>query len=279
MKSNTLIINKQKKVTVIKFPHFEVTRMVNHGFSTKHGGMSKGVFATMNLSKTRGDLLFNVEENFNRFSAAIGVDTESLVFSDQIHGSSIQTITKNDRGKGFYRTSNIIGIDGLVTNEAGITLTTFYADCVPLFFLDPIKRVIGLSHAGWRGTVKGIAANTVRHMQEHFQCIPKDILVGIGPSIGGCCYEVNEDVINEFEKIINRVIIDKIMKKTDDNSYLLNLWQANKHLLIEAGITDAHITVTDLCTKCYSDDFYSHRVMGENRGSLAAMLALKDRDL
>lgn len=275
MKSNHLMIHKNKEVVYITFPHIEATELVDHGFSTKYGGMSTGVFGTMNLSRTRGDLPFVVEENFNRFSLAIGVTSESLVFSDQIHKTVIRKVTKEDMGKGFNRTSDIIGVDGLMTDEPGVTLTTFYADCVPLYFLDPVKGVIALSHAGWRGTVDGIGPKTVEALETAYDCNPTDILVGIGPSIGACCYEVGEDVIKVFENNMNRVIIDKIVTKKQDKHSMLDLWKANKELLIEAGIKASNIVVTDLCTKCHSDDFYSHRVMGDNRGSLAAMIALR----
>lgn len=293
MKSERLHIHDKNGVVSIAFPHFEATGMVNHGFSTKRGGISSGTYSTMNLSKTRGDNEFCVEENFNRFSKAIDVTTDSLVFSDQIHESVVRKVSKEDCGKGFERTSDIIGVDGLMTNEPGVTLTTFYADCVPLFFLDPVKSVIALSHAGWRGTVKGIGPKTVEAMEVAYDCDPANILVGIGPSIGVCCYEVSEDVIKAFQNRLNHDIIYKVAKPVNgqkqtirqydsdettsvkEGKYMLDLWEANRALLIEAGIDPSHITTTDLCTKCNSEDFYSHRVMGNDRGSLAAMLALK----
>ncbi len=272
--SVTLSTHRNKEVVYLSFPHFDKTGSVLHGFSTKHGGISSGVFESMNLSKSRGDLNFAVDENFNRFSAAIGVRRESLVFSDQIHEAVVRKVGLEDVGKGLDITSDIIGVDGLMTDQVGVTLVTFYADCVPLFFLDPKRKVIALSHAGWRGTVKGIGKITVDQMMETYDCNPSDILVGIGPSIGQCCYEVSQDVINEFENRGDHDIIDKIAKKVDEKHYMLNLHEANKIGLLEAGIPLENIVVTDVCTKCYSDDFYSHRVMGSERGSLAAMLSL-----
>lgn len=275
MNSKVLKINDCGNVPSLTFPHIDTTALVNHGFSTKHGGISNGCYSSMNLSKTRGDLLFCVEENFNRFSNAIGVASESLVFSDQIHDTVIRRVGQSDKGKGFNRTSDIVGVDGLMTNEVGVTLTTFYADCVPLFFLDPRQKAIALSHAGWRGTVKGIGPKTVEALEQAYDTYAGDLLVGIGPSIGGCCYEVSQDVIKEFEKRVNRDIIDKIVTPKANGHYMLDLWEANRLLLIEAGIKASNILVTDLCTQCHSDDFFSHRVMGKERGSLAAMMALR----
>ncbi|MDF1616374.1 peptidoglycan editing factor PgeF [Petrocella sp. FN5] len=277
IRSKSLYIDRHKEVMVIKLPHLEATGLVNHGFSTKLGGISKGVYESMNLGKNRGDSPYNVEENFNRFCDALGVDTDTLVFSDQVHEVEVRVVGKEDRGKGFYRTSDIISVDGLITNQVGVTLTTFYADCVPLFFLDPIKKVIGLSHAGWRGTVKGIGPKTIERMEQTYGSKPKDILVGIGPSIGSCCYEVGTDVIKEFEKNLNHDIIVRIVSRINDEHYKLDLWEANRLLLLDAGIDDKNMVVTDLCTKCHSDTFYSHRFMGNQRGSLAAMIALKTK--
>ncbi len=275
MKSQKLEIKSQDRLVYIEFPHFNESQLVHHGFSTKHGGISQVDYSTMNLSFTRGDNRLAVVENFNRFASAIGVEPDSLVFTDQVHENDVRVVTYDDRGKGFDKTSDIIATDGLITNVKGVTLTTFYADCVPLFFLDPVLKVIGLSHAGWRGTVKEIGPKTVEAMTNEYGSNPEDILVGIGPSIGACCYEVSKDVIMEFEKILNRVIIDKIVFWQDEEHALLDLWEANKQLLIQAGVLKQNILVTDLCTKCHSDDFFSHRVMGTSRGSLAAMLALR----
>lgn len=276
MKSNKLLIQEKNHVTYLQFPHIEGTGLVHHGFSTKHGGVSKDQYASMNLSFFKGDNPLCVKENFLRFSEAIGVEGDSLVMSDQIHETEIRLVGIEDRGKGFNRSSDILGVDGLMTQTPGVTLTTFYADCVPLFFLDPVHKAIGLCHGGWRGTVKGIGPKMVREMGLAFASKAEDLLVGIGPSIGPCCYEVTGDVIMEFEKRTNHVIIDKIVQRVDETHAMLDLWLANKLLLLEVGIKEEHLMVTDLCTKCHQDDFYSHRVMGVNRGSLAAMMAIKD---
>lgn len=275
MESKKLIIKEKNNVPFIQFPNIEATKLVHHGFSTRHGGISTGGFATMNLSFTRGDDPYSVKENFIRFADAIGVSEDSLVFTDQIHRTTVRRVYGSDRGKGICTSSDILGVDGLITDIPGVTLTTFYADCVPLYFLDPINKAIGLSHAGWRGTVNGIGKATVKAMEVAFGTVPSKLLIGIGPSIGACCYEVSEDVIKEFEKKTNRVIIGKIALRIDARHYWLDLWQANALLLMEAGVKEENIVITDLCSKCHSNDFYSHRVMGTQRGSLAGMMALK----
>ncbi len=275
MDSRTLQVKQHQDTVYLQFPSFNDTELVNHGFSTKHGGYSKGCYSSMNLSFTRGDDPSIVDKNFRRFTDAIGADYMGLVLSDQVHKAHIRRICQNDMGKGVYRTSDVKNTDGMITNVPGITLVTFYADCVPLFFLDPVNKAIGLSHAGWRGTVAGIGPKTVLAMKEAYGTKAEDILVGIGPSIGPCCYEVSEDVIIEFEKKTNHGIIAKIAHKTDSMHYMLDLWAANRYLLMDAGVVSSNITVTDLCTKCHSEDFYSHRMMGANRGSLAGMMMLR----
>lgn len=269
MQSKTTLIIENNGVKAVQFQPFCDSGLVSHGFSTKHGGVSEGAYSTMNLSFTRGDDEESVRENFRRFSESIGVSVDSLVLSDQIHETKVIPVTVANTDHPLQ------GVDGLMTDKPGVTLTTFYADCVPLFFLDPKNKVIALSHAGWRGTVKGMASVTVEAMMTHYECDPNDILVGIGPSIQQCCYEVSEEVINEFENQLNRDIIDEIATRKANGRYMLNLQEANKRILLLSGIREENITISDLCTKCHSEDFFSHRVMGTNRGSLAAMLALK----
>ena len=274
MHSEVFDIVSNKDVVFLKFPAFETTGLVKHGFSTRMGGISTGIFSTMNLGFGRGDLDENVRKNFELFCDAVGVGPETMVHTLQVHEDCVERVTAADRGKG-YLTKRLAGVDGLITNDPEVALITFYADCVPLFFLDPVKKAIGLSHAGWRGTVKGIGGKTVRRMQQEFGCNPEDILAAIGPSVGQCCYEVSEDVKIEVEKIVNHDIIDKIVKKQPASKYLLDLWALNRILLIDAGIKASHITTTDLCTCCNHEELYSHRATGGQRGNLAGILSLK----
>lgn len=272
--SEQLNIKQNKGVVYVTFPSFEDTSLVNHAFSTKIGGVSTGIFESLNLGYNRGDAKENVDENFKRICKAINVNQEHLIFSNQVHEDKIYKVTLSDIKKN--KKNNIIGYDALITNEVNIPLVTFYADCVPIFLLDPVKKVIGLSHAGWRGTVKKIPKKTINKMVEHYNSNPKDILAGIAPSIGPCCYEVGEEVANEFRNNFSKEQCKQLIKENQNNKYILNLWKSNFYTLIEAGLQEEHITITDLCTMCNSDVFFSHRATKGQRGSLAAIMALRE---
>lgn len=263
------------EVPYLEYPMLAETGIVKHGFSTRLGGVSKECFSTMNLSFTRGDNEADVRENFRRITDAIGVDCENLVFSQQTHTTNVRIVTEEDRGMGFTRKLEYTDVDGLVTNVPGICLVTFYADCVPLYFVDPVKKAIGLSHSGWRGTVGKIGNVTVEMMQKEYGSDPKDIIAAVGPSICQDCYEVSEDVIEQFQKNFKEADWSQLFYKKENGKYQLNLWKANELIFREAGILPEHIAVTNVCTHCNSDVLYSHRKTGNQRGNLAAFLALK----
>ena len=245
------------KTPYLSFPLLSRTGMVKHGFSTRLGGVSQGCFSSLNLSFDRGDSPEAVAENFRRMGEALGVDC-------------------NDRGKGIVRERDYTDVDGLVTDRVGICLVTSYADCVPLYFLDPVKKVIGLSHSGWRGTVGRIGRETVRVMEEKFGSSPEDILAAIGPSVCMDCYEVSADVIGKFKECFDEKDWQTLFYEKPDGKYQLNLWRANELIFLEAGIRAEHIAVTNVCTHCNSRILYSHRAMGDKRGNLCAFLALKE---
>lgn len=262
------------EVPYLRYPLFSDTGIVKHGFSTRLGGVSEGCYASMNLSFTRGDREEDVRENFRRIADAIGVRCEDMVFSQQTHTSNVRVVTEADRGMGITRPLAWQDVDGLVTDVPGICLVTFYADCVPLFFVDPVKKVIGLSHSGWRGTVAKIGKETIRKMQEVYGCDPGDILAAVGPSICQDCYEVSEEVIRQFQEHFSEKDRASLFYKKENGKYQLDLWRANELIFLESGIKTEHIAVTNICTHCNSDVLYSHRTMGDQRGNLAAFLAL-----
>lgn len=165
--------------------------------------------------------------------------------------------------------------DGLITDVPGICLVTFFADCVPLYFVDPVKRAIGLSHSGWRGTVNKMGKVTVEKMTEVFGSAPGDILAAIGPSICQDCYEVSADVIEKFKENFEEELWSKLFYERENGKYQLNLWEANRQVFLEAGISEDHMAVTNLCTHCNPDILFSHRMTGNKRGNLSAFLALK----
>lgn len=272
-----LTVKENREVTYLSFPILEDTGLVSHAFSTRLGGVSKGDFATMNFSFTRGDDRDDVLENYRRMAAALGVDRERMVLTWQTHTTNVRRVTEEDEGKGIVRDRDYRDVDGLITDIPGITLVTFFADCVPLYFLDPVHKAIGLSHSGWRGTVKRMGQVTVDAMKEAFGTRPEDIIACIGPSICGDCYEVGEEVADEFADAFHEKYHDVILLKKQNGKYQLDLWKANEIVLKEAGIKGDNLAVTNICTYCNPQLLFSHRRTAERRGNLCAFLSLKEK--
>ena len=268
-------VRKNKGVTYLTWPEFEKIPGFVHGFSTRLGGVSEGIYSSMNLSFTRGDKEEAVRENYNRISAALGFSPEDIVTSDQTHTANVRVITAEDRGNGITKPRPYTDVDGMITNVPGLVLATFYADCVPLYFADPVHKAVGLSHSGWRGTAAGIGAVTVKELQKHYGTRPEDIYAAIGPSICQDCYEVSEDVILEFQKTFSRELWRDIFYRKENGKYQLNLWEANRQILLGAGILPEHISMPNLCTCCNPEFLYSHRASQGKRGNLGAFLGIK----
>lgn len=283
-----LVIHREKELVYLTFPALEETDTVSHLFSTRLGGVSTGHLGSMNLSYTRGDDKACVDENFRRIGNILGTDVNHFVFTDQTHTANVKRVSKADCGKGIVRERDYRDIDGLVTNEAGVVLSAFFADCVPLYFVDPVKKAIGLAHSGWRGTVQKIGKEVVGMLWQEFGSDPADIIAAIGPSICGDCYEVSEDVAEQFRQVFPEATQHssgkaasllpergRILREKGGGKYLLDLWEANRQVLLEAGILKEHISVTDICTCCNPDFLFSHRASDGKRGNLGAFLMLK----
>lgn len=270
-----LKMNERAGVSFFTFPILEETNLVRHSFSTRLGGVSKGNFATMNFSFTRGDNREDVLENYSRMAKALNVQKDRMVLTYQTHTTHVKKVTEDDEGKGIWRERNYKDVDGLITNIPGITLVTFFADCVPLYFLDPVHKAIGLSHSGWRGTVNKMGRVTIEAMHHEYGSDPKDIIACIGPSICQDCYEVGEEVAEAFKENFSKEVWSEILIKKENEKYQLNLWKANEIILRESGICANHLSVTDICTYCNPELLFSHRKMAEHRGNLAAFLSLK----
>ncbi len=269
-------IHENNGVSYITFPKLDQYEAnLIHGFSTRLGGVSKEHLSTMNLSFHREDDPDAVMENHRRFAKALGYDEKNLVFSDQVHLTNFYKVTKSDCGKGIIRESDIKDIDGLVTDEPNVPLITFYADCVPLFFYDPEKKVIAMAHSGWRGTVERIGAKMVRFMETEYGCKRENIVCAIAPSICQKCYEVSEDVAACFLEVFGDSYGDSLLYVKENGKYQLNLHTACKVTLLEAGITETHLDVTDLCTCCNPEFFFSHRASHGKRGNLAGVMMMK----
>lgn len=262
-------------VRYLSFPLLEETGLVSHGFSTRIGGVSQGKYATMNFTFTRGDKQDHVMENYRRMARALDVDMDRMVLSFQTHTTNVRKVTEEDAGKGVARVRDYRDVDGLITDVPGMTLVTFYADCVPLYFLDPVHRAAGLSHSGWRGTVKRMGKVTLEAMAQAYGTRPEDVLCCIGPSICGDCFEVGEEVVREFQEEFDEKYWQELFWQKDNGKYQLDLWKANHIILQEAGVTKEHLQITDICTRCNPDYLFSHRIMGNERGNLAAFLCLR----
>ena len=185
--SGTTELKEKNHVPYIQFKNLSATGIVKHGFSTRKGGVSTGIFSSMNLNFKRGDDPDAVMENYRRMAAALNMRVEDMVLSDQTHTTNVRVITEEDRGKGILKPQDYSDVDGMITNVPGIVLVTSYADCVPLYFVDPVRKAIGLSHSGWKGTVGHIGQKTVWKMHEVYGSEPKDIVAAIGPSICQSC--------------------------------------------------------------------------------------------
>ena len=261
----------------LEYPMFRETGIVKHGFSTRIGGVSKGCFSSLNLSFTRGDEEEAVRENFRRIGSAMGIRCEDMVFTHQTHTTNVRVVTEADKGCGIVKPRTYSDVDGLVTDIPGICLVTFYADCVPLYFVDQKKKVIALSHSGWRGTVQKMGQVTIETIMKKYGSDPKDILVAIGPSICQKCYEVSKEVIDEFQKVFKQDECKQFIERKTDEKYQLDLWKVNEIILENAGIPKSNIENRRICTCCNKELLFSHRGLHGKRGNLAAFMTIKNQ--
>lgn len=256
------------------FPHFEATGQMAHGFTTRAGGVSNGPYSGLNTAFHVGDTIENVRANRAQACEALGINPEQLVAGKQVHGDRVEVVQQKDMGRGalFYEEA-LPDTDALITGTPGVPLSSYYADCVPVFFLDPVKKVIALAHAGWKGTVLKIGQKTVEKMAMVFGTDPGDCLAGVGPSIGPCCYEVDRRVIEPFQESFSywREFADAV----SDDKWRLNLWEANRRTLLDAGLKAENIVSACVCTSCRNDLFFSYRAQGGTAGRMASFIMLK----
>ncbi|MDE6567231.1 MAG: peptidoglycan editing factor PgeF [Lachnospiraceae bacterium] len=266
----------QEGVPLLRFACFaEQEDWMGMAFSTRLGGISTGHLAEMNLGWKQGDSHETVWENYKRICQALGVETEKLVFSDQIHETTVEYVTKHQCA-GAEGTKKLVGVDGLYTDQKGITLATSYADCVPLFFADPVQKVIASSHSGWRGTVGQIGRITIEKMKEKFACKPENILALVGPSICQNCYEVSQDVGEQFVSIYPEEELAEILEDgRAEGKYQLDLWAACYYTIKKAGVPPENIQVSRVCTCCQPDLLFSHRATQGKRGNLNGFIFAK----
>lgn len=260
--------NRIKELEYLTVPQLTQAGFV-HAFSTRKGGVSQGVLGSLNLGFSRGDERETVLENYRILTGAIGVSLDSLVLTAQTHTDHIRKVGRVDRGEGITK-KTFADVDAIMTDEPGVTLVTFHADCTPVFLADPVRRAVCLIHAGWRGTVQRIAGKAVEAMEREYGCRPEDLLAAIGPSAGPCCYEVSHEVGRAIDEAGGGGCLQY---KEGNPKPFADLWTANRKILSAAGIRPEHITVAEECT-CHEELYYSHRRQGPERGSMAAFLSI-----
>ena len=270
--TGNMVMCENDGVPFLHLPSFTEQKWLNHAFSTRLGGVSTGIYSSMNLGFGRGDSDDNVLENYRRFCAAAGFDIHNLVSTAQTHKTEILRVGEAERGAGIIKSKPWHDIDGLITNEKNVALCVYSADCVPLLFADTVHHAIGVAHAGWRGTVAEIAAVTVGAMQREFGTQPSELLVGIGPSIGPCCFEVDTPVAKQFLDCPE--ISENCMVKKENGKWMIDLWEANAQILRNAGVQK--IEKGEFCTRCNSDTLWSHRATDGKRGGACGILCIQE---
>lgn len=272
--SNVMKLNNVNSVPYLTYNSLSEIDFINHAFSTRLGGVSTDEFTSMNLAFNRGDSPENVTENYKRFCKSAGFDYESLTASSQDHHTFVRAVTKENVGIGIYKPKDIESVDALITNEPGVTLVTYYADCTPLFFVDTKQKAIGLAHAGWRGTVGRIGDNVIKKMQSLYGSDPSDIKAAIGPAISVCCYEVDKPCADNF-LALDELDSTKFVFPKGNGKFMIDLLETNRQILVHAGVKNENITVSDVCTNCNSELLWSHRATKGHRGTMSAFMCIK----
>ena len=271
--SNTMALHNADTVPYLTYNSLSELKFINHAFSTRLGGVSEGEFTSMNLAFNRGDDPDAVTENYRRLCQSAGFDFDTLTASAQDHNTFVRAVTKNDCGVGIYKPRDLQSVDALITNEQGVTLVTYYADCTPLFFADAKNKAIGLAHAGWRGTVERIGEKVVEKMTALYGTDPSDIVAAVGPAISVCCYEVDLPVAERF-LALEDLDASRFVFPKPGGKYMLDLLECNRQILVKAGVRAENITLSDLCTNCNSDLLWSHRATNGHRGTMCAFMCL-----
>ena len=263
---------------MVESPLFQRETGLQHGFSTRKGGVSKEHLASLNLSFSVEDAKENVLENFRRIGERFGKTPEDFVLSKQSHETKVLKVGTKDRGKGITKDRDYEGIDALITDEEGIILSCFSADCVPILFYDPIHKAVGACHSGWRGTKGKILQNVVEKMRKHFSSNPAEILIAIGPSICKEQYVVSEDLALSFLEDYPDLGEDTAspIQRISKDKFQLDLWDLNRRIALDCGIKEEHISISGYCTMENPELFFSHRYSQGKRGLQGAFICLQD---
>lgn len=268
-----MISNTADGLRTLHFHNLSDYRGIQHFVSTRLGGFSAPPFESLNLGFKTLDDPANVLRNRRKLADAIGIPLEDFTVTKQVHEARVEVITNRTKGRGALDyESGMDATDAMVTNEPGICLMVLLADCVPVLLHDPVKGAVAAIHSGWKGTVKRISAETLRVMSSEFGTSPADVIAGIGPSIGGCCYQVGPEVISAVGEALGTT--DGLVNRmSSDGKGYLDLWETNRRILTSAGVREENIEVAEMCTQCHSDLFFSHRQQpGTGRFGVGIML-------
>ena len=262
------------KVNPIYFRNLSTYDRILHFISTRQGGVSLNGQSSLNLSFSQETDAEKVLENRKRLAGKAGFDLSCLTLAQQQHTCNVALVTTREKGSGaFSNTGRLVETDAMITRTPGICLMVMTADCVPVLLFDPVENVIAAIHAGWRGTVKRIVSETLSAMSKNFGCKPENILAGIGPSIGVCCYEVGIEVVTEVREVFDH---PRDFLPEHEGKPHFDLRSANRYILEKEGVLSGHIETIDLCTSCFPELFFSHRGQKANTGRMGAGIMLKE---
>lgn len=250
---------------------------VPHAFTTRQGGVSTNVFASLNLGLNRGDAPDRVRENYRRVCQALGVEMDKLVLSSQVHEDAVRQVTMEDAGKGLEKKIDY-SADGLMTNVPGMTLVTFGADCLTIMLYDPAKKAVANVHAGWRGTALGIVDRAVERMEAEYGSRPSDLVAAIGPGISQCCFETHGEVPQAMTAALGDEALEFVVS-LGNGKFKVDLKGLNALRLKRCGILATRIDISPDCTMCSHEKYWSHRYTKGERGSQAALISLPEGGL
>lgn len=265
-----MIFTEQNQNGVVYMTAPNIT--ARHCFTTRYGGVSTGYLASMNLGENRGDDPANVKENYRRLGEATGIRTDHMAFTRQVHGNAVRIVTETDVHT--LMTPVPYDADGIVTNVPGLAIIAFVADCVPLLLHDPVNKVAGAVHCGWRSTVADIMGNAVKQMVA-LGADPAEIRGAIGESIGYCCFEVGPEVPEAVCALLPDDCEGLVRAGEKEGKFYVDLREAIARRLTRLGLKREHIVISDECTVCSHDKYWSHRYTKGDRGSLAATIVLR----
>ncbi len=273
-----LELNEREGVLFFSYRQLKKIPWLTHGFSTRIGGVSTGSRAAMNL-QFKGDDSDAVRENYRRFGQAVGFPWERAVLSAQTHSVHVRLVTEADAGKGVRCEKDYNDIDGLITDTPGLPILCFSADCSILFLADVRHKAVGLAHSGWRGTVNRMGSHILKAMKEAFGTAPSDVFAAISPSICRDCFEIGPEVAEAFTEAFGKEKASLLLTRGHEDRFHADLWQANRLVLEEAGIPAGRIDLPNVCTRCNPDLLFSHRRTGFDRGTLGAVMMIRDAGL